>query len=62
MSVGAADSIPQGGTGSRRCIDTPGDRIVPGIANTQLLAFGGTDLSLSDAYQYGCVNTNLDVD
>jgi len=62
MSVGAANSIPQGGADSRRCIGTPEDRTVPGSAKTQLLAFEGLDLSLSDAYQYGCVKTNLDVD
>jgi len=62
MSVVAASSIRQGGAGSRRCIGTPEDRTVPEIAKTQLLAFGGSGLSLSDAYQYGCVKTNLDVD
>ena len=62
MSVGAANSIPQGGVGSRRCNGTPGDRTVHGIAKKQLLAFGGSGLSLSDASQYGCVKTNLDVD
>jgi len=62
MSVDAADSIPQGGAGYRRCIGTPGDRTVPGIAKVQLVVVGGSGLSLSVAYQYGCAETDLDVD
>lgn len=61
MSVEAADSIPPGGAGHRRCVGSLGDRTAVGIAKTQLLVVGKPGLSRSDAYQNNRRKTDLDV-